>query len=156
MLLIIYLLNCNIVYNKMKVSVGVITGVISLSIIMEFFSSKIAAQMTYNIKRGSNNLKLRELDSNIVLGNSSVTNYYYADIHIGQPAQTQSVILDTGSPLLAVPCNPYCSNCGHHQNAYYNIEISNNASVLKCNTDKCKEFGLECDKDNLCSFNMVI
>lgn len=37
-------------------------------------------------------------------GNVSL-GYYYANIYVGFPAQKQSVIIDTGSGQLALPCS---------------------------------------------------
>lgn len=38
---------------------------------------------------------------------------YWADLNIGSPAQTFSVIVDTGSSTIAVPCSG-CGQCGKH------------------------------------------
>lgn len=43
-------------------------------------------------------------------GNTSL-GYYYANIYIGSPPQKQSVIVDTGSGQLALPCEK-CISCG--------------------------------------------
>ncbi|KAJ1606494.1 putative aspartyl (acid) protease [Cryptosporidium canis] len=48
------------------------------------------------------------------------TAYYYSDIFVGLPEpQRQSVILDTGSNLLAFS-STQCQQCGTHLDAYYN------------------------------------
>ena len=43
-------------------------------------------------------------------GNTSL-GYYYANIYVGSPPQKQSVIVDTGSGQLALPCSK-CVSCG--------------------------------------------
>ena len=40
----------------------------------------------------------------LVYGNASL-GYYYVEIFVGHPPQQQSVIIDTGSGQLALPCN---------------------------------------------------
>lgn len=39
--------------------------------------------------------------------------YYFIDLMVGTPPQLTSVIVDTGSHLLAFPCGG-CDQCGHH------------------------------------------
>jgi hypothetical protein len=45
----------------------------------------------------------------LVYGNASL-GYYYVEIFVGHPPQQQSVIIDTGSGQLALPCNK-CTSC---------------------------------------------
>ena len=47
-----------------------------------------------------------QLDKHImpVYGNASL-GYYYINLYIGSPPQKQSVIIDTGSGQLALPCS---------------------------------------------------
>lgn len=61
--------------------------------------------------------------------------YYYAMVYIGNPRQRFSVIADTGSNLMAVPCKG-CTVCGKHMNPYYDIEKSNQARWITC-ADGC-------------------
>lgn len=68
-----------------------------------------------------------------VYGNASL-GYYYVNIFIGSPSpQTQSVIVDTGSGILAVPCSN-CHSCGHknHLNPPYDPSKSKSSHVLTC------------------------
>ena len=52
------------------------------------------------------------LDKHIIpLYGNATLGYYYANIFVGSPPQEQSVIMDTGSGLLALPCSK-CTACG--------------------------------------------
>jgi hypothetical protein len=58
-----------------------------------------------------------------VYGNVSL-GYYYANIYIGTPPQRQSMILDTGSGIIAVPCEQ-CTQCGNkHLNPKFSVRES--------------------------------
>jgi hypothetical protein len=58
--------------------------------------------------------------------------YYYADVFVGSPApQRFSVITDTGSSIMSVPCKG-CSTCGRHQNPPYDPGASASAAKLTC------------------------
>lgn len=59
--------------------------------------------------------------------------YYYINIYIGNPPQKQSVILDTESDFLSLPCSK-CKNgdCGKHNNPILDIEKDKTARLVKC------------------------
>lgn len=68
-----------------------------------------------------------------IYGNASL-GYYYVNIYIGSPdPQPQSVIIDTGSGILAVPC-ANCKQCGHknHIHSPYDPQKSTSSQVLTC------------------------
>lgn len=66
------------------------------------------------------------LSGNLTLG------YYYVDIEIGTPAQKQSLIVDTGSGLFAVPCQG-CANCGsEHIHKPFLINSSSSSTYVTC------------------------
>lgn len=43
--------------------------------------------------------------------------YHYVELDIGTPVQTLTVILDTGSSVLGIPCD-HCTSCGNRQQKY--------------------------------------
>lgn len=49
-----------------------------------------------------------------ILGNSTLLNYYYIEAFIGSKTQKQNFIVDTGSPMLSLPCKSTCQVCGNH------------------------------------------
>ncbi len=83
-------------------------------------------------------------------GNVTELLYYYANIYVGSPPQQQSVIVDTGSSFVGVPCQQSCSgNCGKvHRNALFDAELSqtfaeepcagHKVSACDCSNGRCK------------------
>jgi hypothetical protein len=62
------------------------------------------------------------LDTSGIYGNSSSLYYYYMNIYIGTPRKRQSLIIDTGSSFMGVPCKSVCKSCGTHINSYYDFK----------------------------------
>ena len=70
-------------------------------------------------------------------GNTMPLGYFYARVHVGTPGQEFTVIVDTGSSLMAVPCTG-CTKCGKHMNPYFEQSTSSTYSE-GCNAiAKCK------------------
>mmetsp|Transcript_37804 Transcript_37804/g.43186 ORF Transcript_37804/g.43186 Transcript_37804/m.43186 type:complete len:279 (-) Transcript_37804:9-845(-) len=70
---------------------------------------------------------------------------HYVDLWIGTPSQRQTVIVDTGSSITALPCND-CSDCGadeFHTDGLYNEDRSSSFKVVT----KCEDCALDgsCD-----------
>eukprot|EP00923_Selenidium_pygospionis_P038019 GHVN01066492.1.p1 GENE.GHVN01066492.1~~GHVN01066492.1.p1 ORF type:complete len:545 (+),score=37.13 GHVN01066492.1:68-1702(+) len=59
--------------------------------------------------------------------------YYFVDIFVGSsdPPQRQSVILDSGSSLLAFPCT-FCRDCGFHIDPPFDMKKSPTARFVEC------------------------
>ncbi|OII74168.1 aspartyl protease family protein [Cryptosporidium andersoni] len=86
-----------------------------------------------------------------VYGSLALTAYYYTDIFIGLPRpQRQSVIVDTGSNLLAFVCTD-CEKCGHHIDPYYDPRKSLTSMVVPC-----KPYCRYCvDNGNQCAYDIT-
>ena len=55
-------------------------------------------------------------------GNSTDFMYYYITMYFGSHMQPQTLIVDTGSSVAAIPCKEFCEDggkCGTHINALY-------------------------------------
>ena len=90
-------------------------------------------------------------------GNSTSLNYFYAEIQIGSQRHKQSLIIDTGSFITAIPCEPYCKKCGGHMNKRYNISQSNKSKVVRCDnnntiTQCTNELKGKCNENKECGF----
>jgi hypothetical protein len=59
--------------------------------------------------------------------------YFYVDVYLGSQKQRQSLIVDTGSGITALPCLGHCASCGtNHLNDYFDINASLTKQVLDC------------------------
>ena len=74
-----------------------------------------------------------KLDKHVIpLYGNATLGYYYANLYIGSPPQQQSVITDTGSGLLALPCSK-CTSCGYkHLNIPFKIQDSKSTKFVTC------------------------
>ncbi|CBZ51980.1 hypothetical protein NCLIV_017720 [Neospora caninum Liverpool] len=61
--------------------------------------------------------------------------YYFLDILVGTPPQRASVILDTGSSLLAFPCAG-CSECGEHLDPAMDTSRSATGEWIDCKEEE--------------------
>lgn len=65
---------------------------------------------------------------------------HHVYLYVGSPPQRQTLIVDTGSRLVAFPCNP-CPDCGKHASAaYYDPEQSTTDVTNTC--EECKFVGM--------------
>jgi len=70
---------------------------------------------------------------------------HYVDLWMGTPSQRQTVIIDTGSGVTAVPCSG-CAECGsgYHADNIFMEEDSSTLSVVPC--DQCSSIS-HCSSD---------
>lgn len=73
------------------------------------------------------------LDKHVIpLYGNATLGYYYANIYVGNPPQEQSVIVDTGSGQLALPCSK-CISCGNrHIHPPFRMSQSNTSKFVTC------------------------
>ncbi|KRW98301.1 Aspartic peptidase domain [Pseudocohnilembus persalinus] len=81
--------------------------------------------------------------------------YFYTSVYVGTPPQRQTVIVDTGSYLLAFPCTD-CkeSNCGKHINQPYDPKKSLTSSEFSC-YEKYENFQCSnCNSQKQCQWSI--
>lgn len=90
------------------------------------------------------NKKIMEGD---LQGNTMPLGYFYTKVRVGTPGQEFTVIVDTGSSLLAIPCDG-CKRCGKHMNAYFHQSSSSTF------IDGCKNIpGCSSCSGNQCTYS---
>lgn len=78
---------------------------------------------------------------NIELKGGADIGYYTLDVMVGTPPQKQSLILDTGSNLMIIPCQG-CSYCNiNHENPIFE---PNNSTSLEQLTDHSDYYNWKC------------
>lgn len=140
--------------NLPSITVPLKRGIKSVNSMPDYQNDYYKYRYNINTLRQLDHLNNLRGESSVIFGNSSSLNYYYVDIYIGEPPQKQSVIIDTGSHMLAVPCSPLCTHCGKHINTYYSMDKSNESSIIDCETEKCKKFTRSsCNQDRMCTYS---
>jgi Xylanase inhibitor N-terminal len=70
---------------------------------------------------------------------------HHVHVYVGSPPQRQTLIVDTGSRLMAFPCEP-CHNCGRHVSPYFHPGLSTTDRSPSCGScllkgvSKCSDF----------------
>lgn len=74
---------------------------------------------------------------------------HHVHVYIGSPPQRQTLIVDTGSRLMAFPCEP-CRQCGNHVSKFYRPALSTTDKSPSCGecllkgVSKCSDSGDRC------------
>lgn len=75
---------------------------------------------------------------------------HHVHLYIGSPPQRQTLIVDTGSRVMAFPCKP-CRSCGKHASPYFDPSRSTTQRASKCGNcilegiSTCSLFGEQCE-----------
>eukprot|EP00270_Netrium_digitus_P016348 TRINITY_DN5851_c0_g1_i2.p1 TRINITY_DN5851_c0_g1~~TRINITY_DN5851_c0_g1_i2.p1 ORF type:complete len:751 (+),score=141.85 TRINITY_DN5851_c0_g1_i2:56-2254(+) len=83
-------------------------------------------------------------------GNIVKIGYYYTTVWLGSPGQRFTLMVDSGSSLTYVPCNP-CESCGTHQDPAFVPHKSSSFYSISCQSSNCPV--LQCDGDMRCYFS---
>ncbi|KAL5774974.1 hypothetical protein ACOSP7_012531 [Xanthoceras sorbifolium] len=84
------------------------------------------------------------IQPNLFLGTSAPL--FYVNFSIGEPPVPQLAIMDTGSDLIWVNCNPVCRNCGK----VFDPSKSSTFAKTPCNYTFC----LSCSPTNECNYSV--
>jgi hypothetical protein len=69
--------------------------------------------------------------SNVTVPLHAHSGTHHVHVYIGSPPQRQTLIVDTGSRLMAFPCRP-CKNCGTHASPYFDPTLSTTYRTPTC------------------------
>jgi hypothetical protein len=79
-------------------------------------------------------IKNNSLITTLTLKGNTWLGYYYVTLFFGIPLQRQTLIVDTGSSLTAIPCSDCGLNCGlSHFNPFFNETNSSTFQDFECN-----------------------
>ena len=69
--------------------------------------------------------------SNVTVPLHAHSGTHHVHVYIGSPPQRQTLIVDTGSRLMAFPCRP-CKKCGTHASPYFDPTLSTTYRTPTC------------------------
>lgn len=108
--------------------------------------------VTYASESNGSNSPVETTDSlatNFTVPLHAHSGTHHVHVYIGSPPQRQTLIVDTGSRVMAFPCKP-CRSCGNHASPYFDPSRSTTQRVSKCGNCRldgistCSLFGDQC------------
>lgn len=103
-----------------------------------------------NLNHNDDDLGSISTTSNFTVPLHAHSGTHHVHVYIGSPPQRQTLIVDTGSRVMAFPCKP-CRSCGNHASPYFDPNQSTTQRVSKCGNcilegiSTCSLFGAQCE-----------
>lgn len=72
----------------------------------------------------------------IILQGAAEKGYYWTSVYIGTPQARRELVVDTGSALTSLACEP-CDSCGSHRNPPFNPLFSTSSTHPACSSLHC-------------------
>lgn len=97
---------------------------------------------------------LADFESPVVSGVSQGSGEYFTRVGVGSPAKDQLVVLDTGSDIIWIQCEP-CSDCYTQSDPIFNPAMSSTYNGLKCDANQCQELDVSgCSRGGTCIYQV--
>ncbi|KAF5733982.1 protein ASPARTIC PROTEASE IN GUARD CELL 1 [Tripterygium wilfordii] len=93
-------------------------------------------------------IQLEDLSTPVVSGTSQGSGEYFTRVGVGSPAKEFYMVLDTGSDVNWLQCQP-CSDCYQQSDPIFNPAASTSYSPLTCDSPQCRSLetsGCQSDK----------
>lgn len=94
-----------------------------------------------------------DLSSPITSGISQGSGEYFARVGLGTPAQQYYMVIDTGSDINWLQCQP-CNDCYQQSDPIYNPSASSSYSVLPCSSQQCSSLEVTACRSNVCLYQV--
>ncbi|KAL6584478.1 hypothetical protein OROMI_003767 [Orobanche minor] len=95
-----------------------------------------------------------QLQSPVISGVGQGSGEYFARIGVGRPTREYYMIMDTGSDVSWLQCNP-CSGCYHQHDPIYDPSASSTYKPLTCNSRECNSLAVSaCRSDSSCLYQV--
>ncbi|TKY54377.1 aspartic protease in guard cell 1 [Spatholobus suberectus] len=79
---------------------------------------------------------------------------YFLRIGVGQPPQPLYMVLDTGSDVTWLQCNP-CSSCYKQSDPLFNPSTSSSYAPITCEAEQCRQLELSSCNNHQCNYEVV-
>ncbi|CAN4124768.1 unnamed protein product [Withania somnifera] len=101
-----------------------------------------------DLKPKESDFQTEKLKGPIISGTSQGSGEYFSRVGIGHPAVQVYMVLDTGSDVNWIQCEP-CADCYQQTDPIFEPNLSSTYSPLACETSQCKSLDVsECRNDS--------
>ncbi|XP_068642483.1 protein ASPARTIC PROTEASE IN GUARD CELL 1-like [Aristolochia californica] len=98
-------------------------------------------------------LQTEDLEGSIVSGTSQGSGEYFSRVGIGKPPKSMYMVLDTGSDVTWVQCQP-CSDCYSQTDPVFDPAASSSYSPLSCGSTQCKSLDVTACRNDSCLYQV--
>lgn len=103
--------------------------------------------------RSSELLKPEDLSAPIVSGISQGSGEYFSRVGVGSPASQFYMVLDTGSDVNWLQCQP-CAECYQQTDSVFNPTSSSSYRTLSCNSPQCGALQVSACRSDRCLYQV--
>lgn len=98
-------------------------------------------------------LRTEDLSTPVVSGTSQGSGEYFTRIGVGQPVRQFSMVIDTGSDVNWLQCQP-CSDCYQQSDPIFNPSASSSYSPLSCQSPQCSALEVSACRSGRCLYQV--
>ncbi|MQM20135.1 hypothetical protein Taro_053150 [Colocasia esculenta] len=93
------------------------------------------------------------LSGPVVSGTSQGSGEYFSRVGIGSPAKSLYMVLDTGSDVTWVQCQP-CTDCYQQADPVFEPAASSTYAPLSCGSDQCRRLDVSACRNDSCLYQV--
>ncbi|GAA0165367.1 aspartic protease [Lithospermum erythrorhizon] len=94
-----------------------------------------------------------DIQAPITSGASQGSGEYFTRIGVGQPVKQFYLVIDTGSDISWLQCEP-CMDCYHQSDPYFNPSSSRTYKQVACNSNECNSLHVSTCVANTCQYQV--
>ncbi|KAK1421034.1 hypothetical protein QVD17_23086 [Tagetes erecta] len=95
----------------------------------------------------------QDLSTPVTSGISQGSGEYFAKVGLGTPTQSYYMVIDTGSDINWLQCQP-CSDCYQQTDPIYNPSSSTTYNALSCGSQQCEALEVTACRNNGCLYQV--
>ncbi|XVE64073.1 hypothetical protein DITRI_Ditri07aG0071900 [Diplodiscus trichospermus] len=106
-----------------------------------------------DLKPLPNEIQPEELSTPIISGTSQGSGEYFSRVGIGNPAKQFYMVLDTGSDINWIQCEP-CTDCYQQSDPIFNPSGSSTYSPVSCSSSQCSSLEVSTCRSGKCLYQV--
>uniref|UniRef100_A0A0D6QX38 Peptidase A1 domain-containing protein n=1 Tax=Araucaria cunninghamii TaxID=56994 RepID=A0A0D6QX38_ARACU len=93
-------------------------------------------------------------ESPVISGIDQGSGEYFTRVGVGSPPHDQLVVLDTGSDIIWIQCEP-CTDCYQQSDPIFNPGLSSSYNGIRCDSNLCQELDVSgCTRNGTCMYQV--